>query len=71
VQQAIGVSRQWTECSDSVNERFGVDREESFRFDIPTVLAAGYRTLGMLSLCIIFLFVICYLLFVICYFMWR
>jgi len=45
VQQAIGVSRQWTECSDGVNVRFGVDRQESFRFDIPTVMSAGYRTL--------------------------
>jgi len=45
VQRAIGVNRQWSECSDSVNERFGVDREESFRFDIPTSMAAGYRAL--------------------------
>lgn len=45
VQQAIGVSRTWTECSDSVNQRFGVDLEESFRFDIPTTLAAGWSVL--------------------------
>jgi len=45
VQQAIGVSRTWTECSDGVNEMFGVDREESFRFDIPTTLAGGYKVL--------------------------
>jgi len=45
VQQAIGVSRTWSECSDSVNGRFSVDREESFRFDIPTTLAGGYRVL--------------------------
>jgi len=43
VQQAIGVSRTWSECSDSVNERFSVDRDESFRFDIPVTLGAGYR----------------------------
>jgi len=45
VQQALGVSRTWYDCTDSVNERFGVDTEESFRFDIPTTLAAGYRVL--------------------------
>jgi len=47
VQRKLGVIpfRQWAVCSYSVNERFAVDLEESFRFDIPKVLAAGYRVM--------------------------
>jgi carboxypeptidase C (cathepsin A) len=54
VQQKLGVHNiQWETCSDEVNEMFGVDREESFRFDIPIILKANVRVLvysGMLDL---------------------
>jgi len=46
-QQSLGVQGniQWEACSDSVNEMFGVDREESFAFDVPTLLNSGIRVL--------------------------
>jgi len=47
VQETLGVSDQgitWAACSDQVNGDFGVDREESFRWEIPTLLAANIST---------------------------
>jgi len=43
VQQKLGVQGQWQACSDSVNEMFGVDRLESFAFELPAVLEQGIR----------------------------
>jgi len=44
VQKKIGVYSQgitWQTCTDQVNEDFPIDREESFRFEIPLILAAN------------------------------
>jgi len=42
VQKALGVKSgiTWETCNDEINEMFTVDRIESFKFDIPTILAA-------------------------------
>jgi len=46
VQQNLGVASQgitWQTCSDQVNENFGIDVIESFRYEIPSLLNAGIR----------------------------
>jgi len=46
VQQQLGVASQgitWEACSDDVNSQFGVDRLQSFSFDVPLILKAGVR----------------------------
>jgi len=45
-QQQLGVASQgitWQTCSDQVNEAFGIDVIRSFRYEIPSLLAAGIR----------------------------
>lgn len=55
-QEMLGVAShhiKWETCNDVVNMRFVPDRFESFRSDVPKVLAAGTRVLvysGMLDL---------------------
>jgi len=47
VQQQLGVASQgitWQTCSDEVNGDFGIDRIQSFRYEIPTILAANVTT---------------------------
>jgi len=46
VQQQLGVSSQginWEVCNDEVNGLFGSDIIESFRYEIPTILASNVR----------------------------
>jgi carboxypeptidase C (cathepsin A) len=56
VQESLGVAKhniKWATCNYAVNEKFVADKYESFRSDLPKVLAAGTRVLvysGMLDL---------------------
>lgn len=47
VQQQLGVKSgvTWETCNDQINGMFGPDRIESFKFDIPTILATGLQVI--------------------------
>jgi carboxypeptidase C (cathepsin A) len=55
VQSNLGVKpgTTWQACNDDVNSMFAVDIEQSYRFDVPLILASGVRVIvysGMLDL---------------------